>query len=97
MHRHEGSTRAEALDCLLTTAKLAPNDPDVFYFIGVVQSEMGQHEKPSRFPAGAGTQSFHASAEFALARVFQRLGKADKAPDTLLDSSIWCRPAWGPR
>jgi Flp pilus assembly protein TadD len=83
VYRHDGSP-ARALDCLLTTAKLAPNDPDVFYFIGVVQSEMGEYEKAiTNFQQALALNHFHASAEFALARALQRLGKADQAAEHL--------------
>src|SRR5258708_3445836 len=65
-------------------ARLAPNDPDVFYFIGQAQSELNQNEKAvAAFQHALELNSFHASAEFGLARALQRLGEADKAREHL--------------
>jgi Flp pilus assembly protein TadD len=83
VYKSEGNPE-RALDSFLTAAKLASHDPDVFYFIGVLQSETGQHEKAiASFQQALALNQFHASAEFALARALQRLGRTDQAAEHL--------------
>src|SRR5262249_11002778 len=61
-------------------ATLVRNDPDVFYFIGTAESELGQNEKAIvAFQHALELNPFHASAEFGLARALQRLGDSEKA------------------
>jgi Flp pilus assembly protein TadD len=83
MNKNQGDTQ-RALDAFLSAAKLAPNDPDVFYFIGLVQAEIGrQQEAIAAFQHVLELNSFHASAEFALARSLQRTGKGEQAREHL--------------
>src|SRR5215471_20694718 len=74
------SDSEKSLQAFETAAKLVPNDPDVFYFIGTAESELGQNEKAvAAFQHTLELNPFHASAEFGLARALQRLGDSEKA------------------
>lgn len=74
----------KALDDFQSAAKLEPNDPDVFYFIGLVQAEMDrQQEAIGAFQHAVELNPFHASAEFGLAKAYQRAGNAEKAREHL--------------
>ena len=83
VYKSEGNSQ-KSLDAFEAAAKLAPNDPDVFYFIGLAHSELGENEKAAAaFQHALELNSFHASAEFGLARALQRMGKADQAREHL--------------
>jgi Flp pilus assembly protein TadD len=82
---YKNQTASEkSLDAFETAARLVPDDPDVFYFIGSAQSELGHYGKAvAAFQHALELNPFHASAEFGLARALQRLGEADKAREHL--------------
>ncbi len=73
-----------ALDAFQSAARLEPSDPDVFYFIGLVQAEMDRQQPAiAAFQHALQLNQFHASAEFGLAKAFQRAGDAEKAREHL--------------
>jgi Flp pilus assembly protein TadD len=83
VHKNQGNPQ-ESLEAFQAAARLAQDDPDVFYFIGLVQSELGQNEKAvTAFQHALELNSYHASAEFGLARSLQRMGEVDKAREHL--------------
>ena len=83
MYKNEANP-AKSLAAFEAAAEIVPADADVFYFIGLAQTELGQNEKAvAAFQHALELNPYHASAEFGLARSLQRLGEADKAREHL--------------
>ena len=60
--------------------ELAPNDPYTHYFAGLISSQVQQHDKAiASFTRALELDPFLVSAEFGLARSYQRSGKPDDA------------------
>jgi tetratricopeptide (TPR) repeat protein len=60
--------------------ELAPNDPYTHYFAGLISSQVQQHDKAiASFTRALELDPFLVSAEFGLARSYQRSGKTDAA------------------
>ncbi|HEV3040983.1 MAG TPA: FG-GAP-like repeat-containing protein [Candidatus Angelobacter sp.] len=79
VYKNQADSR-RSLEAFEAAAKLLPSDPDVFYFIGLAQSELDQNDQAvTALQHALELNSFHASAEFGMARAYQRLGEADKA------------------
>jgi Flp pilus assembly protein TadD len=61
-------------------AKLAPNDPDTWYFLGATFSQLHREQDAiAALKQALALDAFHASAEFALARAYQRLDETEQA------------------
>src|SRR5258708_6531835 len=64
--------------------EIAPNEPDAYYFAGYLYSQVQKYDEAiAAFQKGLALNSFHASAEFGLARAFQRKGDAAAAREHL--------------
>ena len=70
----------KAIRAFERVTEIAPDEPDAFYFIGYLNTQLQRYE-----PAVAAFQSalrifpYHASAEFGLARAYQRKGDGEAA------------------
>ena len=74
-----GDTDA-ALAAFTRATELAPADPYAHYFVGLISSQLQQHDKAiASFTRALAIDPFLVSAEFGLARAFQRSGKTDDA------------------
>ena len=83
LRRSQGKP-AEAIDAFQRVLKIDPNDPDTHYFLGTMYSQLQQYNKAiAEFEAVLRLQPLHASAQFGLARAFQRSGNADAAREHL--------------
>lgn len=61
-------------------AELDPADPDTHYFLATLSLEQKQYSQAvTEFERTLELATFHVSAEFGLARAYQRLGEADKS------------------
>jgi len=83
VYKNQGDSK-RSLGAFEVASRIAASDADVFYFIGVAQSELDQDEKAvAAFQHALELNPFHASAEFGLARSLQRLREGDKAREHL--------------
>jgi cytochrome c-type biogenesis protein CcmH/NrfG len=79
LDRAEGQDEA-ALEDFQRAAKLAPGDPDTWYFLGATYSQLHREQDAiAALKQALALDAFHASAEFALARAYQRLDETDQA------------------
>ena len=84
LEKSDGHADASAAD-FERVAAIDPDDADTQYFLG--QDYMALHEYPkaiAAFERALKINSFHVSAEFALAQAFQRSGEAPNARTHLL-------------
>lgn len=69
-----------ALEVFNRAAQLDPEDPDVHYFRGLVLSQLQRFEEAiAAFHTAIERNPFHVSAEFGLARAYQRAGDSAQA------------------
>src|SRR5262245_17208095 len=74
----------KAIDAFQHVAKLAPNEPDAFYFIGYLNSQLQKYDQAiAAYKTALAIFPYHASAEFGLAKAYQRKGDAENAKDHL--------------
>ncbi len=79
LYRNLGQAE-EALDAFRKVAELDPSDPDTHYFLGTLYLQQKQHSQAvAEFERTLELAPFHVSAEFGLARAYQRLGETDKS------------------
>ena len=79
LRRSQGKP-VEAIDAFQRAVKIDPNDPDTHYFLGTMYSQLQDYAKAiAEFEATLRLETLHASAEFGLARAFQRSGNAEAA------------------
>ncbi len=63
---------------------LDPKDADIHYFLGTILLSQKQYDNAiHEFEATISTSPFHASAQFGIARAYQRQGKLDESRDHL--------------
>ncbi len=83
LRRNTGESEA-ALEAFGRAAALAPDDPDVHYFVGMVELQLQHYDKAiAAFEQTLKLNPFHVSAEFSLARAWQRAGDTAKAREHL--------------
>jgi Flp pilus assembly protein TadD len=74
----------KAIDAFQQVAKLAPNEPDAFYFIGYLNTQLQKYDDAiAAYKSALAVFPYHASAEFGLAKAYQRKGDAENAKDHL--------------
>jgi tetratricopeptide (TPR) repeat protein len=79
---HAGNELEPALNSFQQAVKFDPADADSYYFEGVCYQEMKDFDKAiAIFEKALEIQPQHASAEFAIARAYQRSGRAAEAKD----------------
>src|SRR5258708_5759018 len=60
--------------------EIAPSEPDAFYFIGYLNTQLQKYDPAiAAFQSALAVFPFHASAEFGLARAYQRKGETENA------------------
>jgi Tfp pilus assembly protein PilF len=70
----------KAIRAFERVTEIAPNEPDAFYFIGYLNTQLERYDAAiAAFQSALKIFPFHASAEFGLARAYQRKGDADGA------------------
>ncbi|MBI1738677.1 MAG: tetratricopeptide repeat protein, partial [Acidobacteria bacterium] len=74
----------KALDAFEHATKLAPDDADTHYFIGLLYTQLQQYEKAvATLQRALALDPLHVSAEFGLARAYQRAGDSAKSREHL--------------
>ncbi|HXM97245.1 MAG TPA: FG-GAP-like repeat-containing protein [Candidatus Dormibacteraeota bacterium] len=70
----------KGLEALAHVSQIAPSEPDAFYFTGYLNSQLQRYDAAiAAFQKALELQPYHASAEFGLARAYQRKGDAESA------------------
>jgi tetratricopeptide (TPR) repeat protein len=70
----------KAIDAFQHVTQIAPNEPDAFYFIGYLNTQLQKYDAAiAAFQSALSVFPFHASAEFGLAKAYQRKGDAESA------------------
>ena len=60
--------------------KIAPDEPDAYYFEGFLQSQLQRYDRAiAAFQKALAIAPYHASAQFGLARAYQRKGDSEAA------------------
>jgi len=74
----------KAIDAFQHVTKLAPNEPDAFYFMGYLNTQLQKYDEAiTAYKSALAIFPYHASAEFGLAKAYQRKGDAENAKDHL--------------
>src|SRR3989441_878264 len=74
----------KAIAAFRHVSEIAPDEPDSFYFIGVLLTQEQKFDEAiSAFQHAIALNPFHASAEFGIARAFQRKGDTNSAREHL--------------
>lgn len=80
---YKDSAQAEkAIAAFQHVEKIAPDEPDAYYFEGFLYSQLQKYaEAIAAFKKALELGPYHASAQFGLARAYQRKGDTDAARD----------------
>jgi len=71
---------AKAIAAFQHVERIAPQEPDAFYFEGYLNSQLQQYDQAiSAFQKALKLAPYHASAQFGLARAYQRKGDTEAA------------------
>ncbi|HET8967140.1 MAG TPA: FG-GAP-like repeat-containing protein, partial [Candidatus Acidoferrum sp.] len=74
----------KAIEAFQHVTKIAPNEPDAFYFIGYLNTQLQKYDDAiAAYKSALAIFSYHASAEFGLAKAYQRKGDAENAKEHL--------------
>src|ERR1700756_3568021 len=74
----------KAIAAFRHVTEIAPTEPDAFYFIGYLSTQLLKYgDAIAAFQSALAVIPFHASAEFGLARAYQRQGESDNAREHL--------------
>lgn len=64
--------------------QIVPDEPDAYYFIGFLQAQLQKYDDAvASFQKAIALAPYHASAQFGLARAFQRKGDAESAREAM--------------
>jgi tetratricopeptide (TPR) repeat protein len=70
----------KAIAAFQRVTEIAPSEPDAFYFIGYLNTQLQKYDAAiAAFQSALAVFPFHASAEFGLARAYQRKGDTENA------------------
>ncbi len=70
----------KAIAAFQRVTEIAPSEPDAFYFIGYLDTQLQKYDAAiAAFQSALAVFPFHASAEFGLARAYQRKGDTENA------------------
>ena len=74
----------KAIEAFRQVTEIAPAEPDAFYFIGYLNTQLQKYDSAiAAFQSALAVFPFHASAEFGLARAYQRKGDAENGREHL--------------
>src|SRR5215467_4298355 len=74
----------KAIEAFEHVSKLAPHEPDAFYFIGYLDTQLQKYDDAiAAYQAALAIFPYHASAEFGLAKAYQRKGDSENAKQHL--------------
>jgi len=74
----------KAIEAFQRVMQIAPNEPDAFYFIGYLNTQLQKYDEAiAAYKSALAVFPYHASAEFGLAKAYQRKGDAENAKEHL--------------
>ena len=74
----------KAIEAFQHVTEIAPGEPDAFYFIGYLESQLQKYDAAiAAYKSALAVFPFHASAEFGLAKAYQRKGDVESAREHL--------------
>jgi len=74
----------KAIEAFQHVAQIVPGEPDAFYFIGYLNTQLQKYDAAiAAFQSALAVFPFHASAEFGLAKAYQRKGDTENAREHL--------------
>ena len=74
----------KAIAAFRKVTEINPDEPDAFYFIGYLETQLQKFDEAiAAYQSALQVFPFHASAEFGLAKAYQRKGDADGAREHL--------------
>ena len=74
----------KAIAAFQHTEKIAPDEPDAYYFEGFLQAQLQHYDEAiAVFQKALRLAPYHASAQFGLARAYQRKGDTDAARENM--------------
>src|SRR5260221_1156051 len=74
----------KAIEAFQHITQIAPGEPDAFYFIGYLKAQLQKYDEAVvAYKSALAIFPFHASAEFGLAKAYQRSGDAESAREHL--------------
>jgi len=83
VEKDSGATE-QAIAAFKRVAEIAPNEPDAYYFIGYLETQTQKYDEAiAAFQKAIAVFPYQASAEFGLARAYQRKGDGDLAREHL--------------
>ena len=83
LDRNSGQAE-QALDAFQRVAQLDPGDADTHYLLGAVYTQLQRYEAAiAAYQQALALNRFHVSAEFGLARAYQRMGESGQAQQHL--------------
>jgi tetratricopeptide (TPR) repeat protein len=78
------SEQEKAIEAFKHVEKIAPQEPDAFYFQGFLNAQLQHYDQAiAAFQKALALAPYHASAQFGLARAYQRKGDADSAREAM--------------
>jgi len=78
------SEQEKAIAAFQHVEKIVPLEPDAFYFEGFLNAQLQRYEQAiAAFQKALAIAPYHASAQFGLARAYQRKGDADSAREAM--------------
>ncbi|HLK05334.1 MAG TPA: FG-GAP-like repeat-containing protein [Candidatus Acidoferrum sp.] len=80
----DGSELEKSIAAFERVTKIAPNEPDAYYYIGYLYTQLQKYDDAiAAYKKAIELFPFHASAEFGLAKAYQRKGDGDTAREHL--------------
>lgn len=74
----------KGIEAFERVTRIAPDEPDAFYFIGFLDSQLQKYDEAiTAFKKALSLFPYHASAQFGLARAYQRKGETDAAREAM--------------
>jgi len=74
----------KAIEAFQHVTKIAPDEPDAFYFVGYLNTQLQKYDQAiAAYKSALAVFPYHASAEFGLAKAYQRKGDAESAKEHL--------------
>jgi tetratricopeptide (TPR) repeat protein len=74
----------KGIEAFQHVTQIAPDEPDAYYFIGFLDSQLQKYDDAiAAFKKAISLAPYHASAQFGLARAYQRKGDPDAAREAM--------------
>jgi tetratricopeptide (TPR) repeat protein len=74
----------KGIEAFQHVTQIAPDEPDAYYFIGFLESQLQKYDDAiASFKKALSFAPYHASAQFGLARAYQRKGETDAARESM--------------